>query len=165
VAFAEAKWLRQFGLGSWDFYPLFKVFIETKESLGSAAGATFDHWSGRNLVRSSSYAKWRADRAQTEWSHTLVYARARELIVPDRYGSFLSADDIGRGCGIRLLAAGDDINQVSRYEAGVFYRGRTPLRWLYWSAEPMVRWDRSWNWSADPGIRIGIDALFWDLAR
>lgn len=165
VAFAEAKWLREFGLGRWEFYPLFKVFIETKQSLGSAAGATFDHWSGRNLVRSSAYAKWRADTDRTEWSQTLIYARARELIVPDRYGSYLSADDIGRGCGIRLQAAGDVISQVSRYEAGLFYRSRTPLRWLYWSVEPMVRWDRSWNWSADPGIRIGIDALFWDLAR
>jgi hypothetical protein len=157
--------MREIGLGSWDFYPLFKVFIETKESLGSAAGATFDHWSGRNLLRSSSYAKWRADTERTEWSHTLIYARTRELIVPDRYGSFLSADDIGRGCGVLLLAGGDVISKVSRYEAGLFYRGRTPLRWLYWSAEPMVRWDRSWKWSADPGIRIGIDALFWDLAR
>jgi len=36
---------------------------------------------------------------------------------------------------------------------------------LYWFVEPLVRWDREWEWSADPGIRVGIDMLFWDLAR
>ena len=34
-----------------------------------------------------------------------------------------------------------------------------------WFVEPLVRWDREYAWQADPGIRIGIDALFWDLAR
>ena len=51
------------------------------------------------------------------------------------------------------------------HEAGIFYRRPTANRWLYWSVEPLVRWDRAYRWSADPGIRIGIEALFWDLAR
>jgi hypothetical protein len=28
-----------------------------------------------------------------------------------------------------------------------------------------VRFDRERQWSADPGLRIGLDALFWDVAR
>ncbi len=165
VAFTSVKWSRQYRLGSWDFYPLVKLFAETKESVGYATAATFDHWSGRELVRSSSYAKWRHDRGQTEWSQTFIYARAHELMVPDRYGSYISADDIGRGWGVRLLASGENTDRVASYEAGLFYRDRTAIRWLYWSVEPLVSWDRNWNWSADPGIRIGLDALFWDLAR
>ncbi len=152
--------------GSWDFYPLAKIFAETKESVGYAAATTFDHWSGRTLLRSSTYAKWRLDRDRTEWSHTLIFARAHELIVPDRYGSYPRADDIGRGWGVRLLASGENAHEVSRYEAGVFYRRRSASHhWLYWHVEPIVRWDRDYNWNGDPGIRIGIDMLFWDLAR
>ncbi len=165
VAFASVQWSREIGLGSWDFYPLAKVFAETRESVGYATGATFDQWSGRQLLRSSTYAKWRHDRDRMEWSQTLIYARAHELIVPDRYGSYPAADDIGRGWGVRLLASGEDGHHVDRYESGLFLRGRAPNRWLFWYVEPLVRWERERHWSADPGIRVGIDMLFWDLAR
>jgi len=165
VLFSSIKWSREFALGSWDFYPFAKLFAETKESVGWAGAVTFDRWSGRNLLRTSTNAKWRADTTRTQWSETVIVARANELIVPDRYGSFPLANDIGRGWGVRLLAGGDTSKTVDRYESGVFYRQRTPIQWLYWSVEPIVRWDRKYDWNADPGIRIGFEALFWDLAR
>jgi hypothetical protein len=165
VAFTSIKWTREIQLGDWDFYPFAKIFAETKESVGYAAATTFDHWSGRNLLRSSTYAKWREDRNRTEWSQTLIFARAHELIVPDRYGSYPRANDIGRGWGVRLLASGEDTSEVTYYEAGVFYARPTANHWLFWSVEPLVNWDRNYNWKADPGIRMGINALFWDLAR
>lgn len=165
VLFAALNWRREFRLGSWDFYPFAKLFAETRESVGYAAATTFDHWSGRTLLRSSTYAKWRADRDRTQWSQTLVFARAHELLVPDRYGSYTRASDIGRGWGVRLLAGGESANSVDEYEAAVFHRRPLPNRWIYWSVEPLVRWDRDHRWSADPGIRIGIEALFWDLVR
>jgi hypothetical protein len=165
VLFTSLKWSREYGLGSWDFYPFVKLFAETKESVGWASSVTFDHWSGRNLLRTSTYAKWRADIKRTEWSETVILARANELLVPDRYGSFPTANDIGRGFGVRLLAGGLTSKTVDRYEAGVFYKQRTPIQWLYWSVEPMVQWNRRYSWSADPGFRIGVEALFWDLAR
>ncbi|MEJ0098235.1 MAG: hypothetical protein WDO12_00170 [Pseudomonadota bacterium] len=165
VAFTSVKWSREVPMGSWDFYPLVRVFLETRESLGTEAATTFDRWSGHTLLRSSTDAKWRADRNATNWSQTFIYARASEIMVPDRYGSYVSADDIGRGWGVRLEASGDTTHHVDAYETGLFYHAATPHRWLYWYVEPLVRWDRSYGWSADPGIRIGIDALFWDLAR
>src|SRR5262249_18144402 len=79
VAFATVKGSREYRLGSWDFYPLAKLFAETRQSVGYAAATTFDRWSGRQLVRSSTFAKWRHDRDQTEWSQTFVYAHADEL--------------------------------------------------------------------------------------
>jgi hypothetical protein len=165
VAFASLKWTREYTLGSWDFYPFAKIFAETKESVGYAAATTFDRWTGRRLLRSTTYAKWRADRNRTQWSQTLVYARANEIMVPTRFGSYLRASDIGRGWGLRLLAGGDHTDAIDEYEAGIFYRRPTSNRWIYWSVEPVVSWDREYNWTTDPGIRIGIEMLFWDLAR
>ena len=165
MAFAAVKWTRQIALGDWDFYPFAKLFAETKQSVGYAAAATFDRWTGRRLLRSSTYAQWRADLNRTQWTQSLVYAHARELLVPDRYGSYLKANDIGRGWGARLLASGESANGVTYYEAGVFIAQSTANRWLFWSVEPLVRWDKAYRWKADPGIRVGINALFWDLAR
>jgi hypothetical protein len=165
VAFASVRWTRQYDLGNWDFYPFAKLFADTKESVGYAAAATFDRWAGRNLVRSSTYAKWRNDRDEIQWSQTFIYARVNETIAPDRYGSYLKANDIGRGWGVRLLANGENAGGVSYYEANLFFRRPTPSRWLFWYVEPLVRWDRGYDWKADPGVRMGINILFWDLAR
>ena len=165
VAFTSIKWTREIALGGISFYPFAKVFVETTDGFGASAAATFDHWSGRTLLRASTYGKWTADGDHKDWTQALVFARAHELIVPDRYGSYLNANDIGRGWGVRLQATGEDSKKVSYYESGIFYRRRAPNRWLYWFIEPIVRWDRKYDWSADPGIRVGIDALFWDLAR
>lgn len=165
VAFVSLKWAREARLGRWDFYPFAKLFAETDESVGYAAAMTFDRWSGQRLFRTSSYVKWRDDRDRTEWSQTLIYARAREIIVPDRYGSYLRASDIGRGWGLKLYASGEDMHGTTYYEASLFRKQPTASGWLYWFIEPLVRWDREYGWRADPGIRIGIDALFWDLAR
>ncbi len=116
-------------------------------------------------MRSSSYAKWLHAGDQTEWSQSFVFARAHELIVPDRYGSYPRANDIGRGWGVHVLASGEDTNEVAYYEAAAFYTKPMKNRWLFWSVEPLLRWDRKYNWHTDPGIRIGFNALFWDLAR
>jgi hypothetical protein len=95
----------------------------------------------------------------------LVVARAHELIVPDRYGSYPRANDIGRGWGVHLLASGEDTREVTYYEAAAFYTRPMKNRWIFWTVEPLVRWDRQYSWNADPGIRLGFNALFWDLAR
>jgi hypothetical protein len=165
AVFTSVKWQRQYDLGAWDFYPLVKLFADTDESVGYAAAATFDRWSGYNLFRSSSYAKWRHDRDRTQWSQSFIVGQARELLVPDRYGSYVEASDIGRGWGLRLLAGGEDTNAVSNYEAALLFKRPTKSRWLYWHVAPFVRWEKRDDWRPDPGIRIGVDALFWDLAR
>lgn len=166
VGFASVRWTETYALGAWDVYPLAKVFAETRDGLGASAAITFDRWDGTHLFRSSSYARWSTNRDQTEWTQTLIYSRVRELLQPDRYDSFVRASDIGRGWGLRLLASGGEDNRnANYYEAALFLRRPARTRWLYWFVEPLVRWDRTYDWSADAGIRIGFDALFWDLAR
>ncbi len=35
----------------------------------------------------------------------------------------------------------------------------------HWQISPLVRWEKEYNWHSDFGIRVGFDALFWDLER
>jgi hypothetical protein len=37
--------------------------------------------------------------------------------------------------------------------------------WLYVGVQPIVRREREFECRADPGIRMGFEALFWGLAR
>jgi hypothetical protein len=53
---------------------------------------------------------------------------------------------------------------MDRYELSVFAKMPTSRNWLYWHVTPLVRWEREYGWNADPGIRLGIDVLFWDLS-
>lgn len=165
AAFVSLRWQREYQLGSWEFYPFAKLFADTKESVGYAVAATFDHWAGRSLLRSSTYGKWRDDRDRIDWTQSLIYAHASQILVPDRYGSYLKANDIGRGWGVRLLANGERASTVTYYEANFFFRRPTANSWLFWYVEPLVRWDKKYDWKADPGIRVGVNMLFWDLAR
>ncbi len=164
--FASLRWSKFYPAGSWDIYPFGKLFAETDEGLGVASGITFDRRIGEALIgRASSFAKWRKDTAEIEWTQVLLLAHADELLVPDRYGRILRNQDLARGYGLQLLATGVQRNSVDYYEASVFYKRPLRHRWLYGYVEPLLRWDRRYDWNTDPGIRIGIEALFWDLSR
>ena len=165
VAFASLRWSRFVPLGRWDIYPFAKLFAETDEGPGVSAGITFDRRIGAaTILRSSSYAKWRDDRDATEWTQAFLVARAEELLLPERYGRMVRSRDLARAWGAQLLATGAQDDHVDYYEASLFYKRPLRQRWLYGYVEPLVRWDRKYDWHADPGIRIGIDVLFWDLA-
>ncbi len=166
IAFASLRWSKFYPVGRWDVYPFGKLFAETDEGLGVSSGITFDRRLGDEVIgRASSFAKWRKDTAEIEWTQVLLLAHADELLVPERYGRILRNQDLARGYGMQLLATGERRNRVEYYEASVFYKRPLRHRWLYGYVEPLVRWDRKYGWNADPGIRIGIEALFWDLSR
>ena len=166
IAFASLRWSKFYPVGRWDVYPLGKLFAETDEGLGASAGLAFDRRLGEALIgRASSFAKWRKDTAEIEWTQVFLLAHADELLVPERYGRVVRNQDIARGYGMQLLATGERRNRVEYYEASVFYKRPLRHRWLYGFVEPLVRWERGYDWNADPGIRIGIEALFWDLSR
>ncbi len=61
--------------------------------------------------------------------------------------------------------SGDRASQVDTYEVSVLFKRPTGHKWLHWEISPLVRWEREYGWKADYGIRIGFDALFWDLER
>lgn len=166
IAFVSLRWAKFQPVGRWDLHPFAKLFAETDEGVGVSGGFTLDRRLGRSTIfRSSSFAKWRNDRDATEWTQAFLIARAGELLVPERYGRMVRNRDLARGYGLQLLATGERRNTVDYYEAAAFYKRPLRHRWLYGYVEPLLRWDRKYDWNADPGIRIGFEALFWDLAR
>lgn len=166
IAFASLRWAKYQPIGRWDLFPFAKLFAETDEGVGASAGFTLDRRIGQaTILRSSSFARWRNDRDATEWTQAFLVAHAGELLVPERYGRMVRNLDFARGYGVQLLATGEQRNRADSYEFAVFFKRPLRQRWLYAYVEPLVRWERRFGWSADPGIRIGFDALFWDLSR
>ncbi|MCP5328125.1 MAG: hypothetical protein R3E75_04530 [Steroidobacteraceae bacterium] len=166
IAFASLRWSVFQPVGLWDLRPFAKLFAETDEGVGVSAGLTLDRRLGRSTIfRSSSFAKWRNDRDAIEWTQALFIARAGELLMPERYGQMVRNRDLARGYGLQLLASGARRDTVDYYEVAAFYKRPLRNRWLYGYIEPLLRWDRKYDWSTDPGIRIGFEALFWDLSR
>jgi hypothetical protein len=165
--FTSLKWSNDYKLGKWDLYPYAKLFLRSDEGLGFSSSATFDRWVGHNVFRSSTYGKWLADGDKVKWTQTLAYAYVTEQLQLRHSAQYAEGRDIGKGFGIRLLAEAEaeDGGNVTSYEAGIFARWPSRNRWLFWYVEPLARWDRNHNWDGDLGIRIGFDALFWELAR
>lgn len=164
VAFTSVRWQRQLEAGGWEIEPFAKVYLETKEGFGAATGITFDHWTNRWLVRSSTYANWVKDDAATAWTQTFLVAHAREILRFGRYGTIVRGNDLVRAYGVQALATGDRTSQADEYEISVFAKFPTSRNWLYWRVSPLVRWERKYGWNADPGIRAGVDILFWDVS-
>jgi hypothetical protein len=164
VAFASLRWQRDVKLGDWQLQPLAKLYIETGEGVGFAAGASFDRWWDHWVFRASSYANWHHRTLDTEYTQSFTIAHAAETLRQGRYSDVVGGRDLARGYGLQLLASGTRDHGADRYEASFFVKQPTATRWLYWHVAPLLTWERQQGWRPDPGIRIGIDALFWNLS-
>lgn len=164
VAFASLRWQKKFDLDGWRLEPFSKAYVETKRGVGWANGVNLERWFDHWVVRSASYANWQRDNHGTEWTQAFIVARAREVIRFGRYSDVLDGRDLARGIGFEGSVSGDSNDKLKRYELSVFYKQPTAHRWLYWQVTPFVRWERDYGWHADPGIRVSLDALFWDRA-
>ena len=164
VAFASLRWQKQWSLGDLQIQPFAKSFLETKRGLGTAYGLNLERWIDRWVLRSASYANWRLDTRATQWTQAFIVARASEVIRFGRYSDVLGGRDLARGFGLEGTLTGERYREMQRYEVSLFAKQPTPRRWLYWQAAVFVRWDRAQGWHPDPGIRLSLDALFWDRA-
>ncbi len=164
VAFTSVRWQKQWALGEWHMQPFVKAYAETKRGVGVASGVNLERWIDHWVLRSASYANWRRDSADTEWTQAFIVARASEVIRFGRYSDVLGGKDLARGFGLEGKLDGSRAKQLETYEVSLFSKQPTARRWLYWQAAVFVRWDRERSWQADPGIRLSLDALFWDRA-
>ncbi len=162
--FASVRWAPQFKWGDTHFYPLIKPYVESGVGLGASGGFAFERWHGGWVARSASYGNWLRDAAATSWAQTLLFGYVRALIQERQYGHFTDGRDLACGTLVRATAAGERLSGATLYEFSVVYK--RPLRsgWLYGYLEPLVRWERGSDWHPEAGVRVGFDALFWNLA-
>jgi len=164
TAFGTVRWAQQATLGSLHFYPFAKVYAETGSGLGVSGGFAAEHWSGRWVVRSSSYADWVRDTAQTDWTQTFIVGYARAVIQERRYDRLADGHDLACGLVAKLAVSGVRDSRVSQYEVSALLKRPLHGGWLFGYFGPMVRWNRPYDWHPDVGVWLGFDALFWQLA-
>ncbi|MEY4761740.1 MAG: hypothetical protein RLZZ200_1596 [Pseudomonadota bacterium] len=165
VAFASLRWQRAVSWDHWQLQPLAKLYVESGRGLGAVAGVSLERWWDHTVFRSSSYAGWHHDTGNTDYTQSFTLAHAKEVLRQGRYSDVVGGRDLARGFGLQLLATGTQETGAQRYEASLFLKRPTSTRWLYWSVAPLLTWERTQRWHPDPGIRLGIDALFWDVSR
>lgn len=165
VGFVAIRTGRSLPFDRWRIEPFAKLFVDTDDGFGAAGSVVIDRWQQRQLFRSQSSLRWLERRGETSWSQTLLYAQVSSVISADRNLSRVRNRDLGAATGVRLQSGGEIWGRSDFHELGLFWK--RPLRndWLYFSVEPLVRFEAERNWRADPGIKLGIDALFWDIAR
>jgi hypothetical protein len=165
VAFVSLRWQPDVKFGLWSLQPLAKLYVESDTGPGVAAGFSADRWMDHWVFRSASYANWLRNTGDTELTQSFTLAHALETIKFGRYSDVVGGRDFARGYGLQLFATGTHDTGAQRYEASLFFKHPTRTRWLYWHVAPLVSWERAYHWHPDPGIRLGIDALFWDVSR
>jgi hypothetical protein len=164
VAHLSLRWQRRFEAGDWQLHPFAKAYLESGDGFGVAWGASLDRWWGPVVARAGAYANWRHETGDTGWIQVLTLAHTREVLRSGRYSDVVGGRDFARGYGAQFLAEGSDLRGQERYEASLFLKRPAGRDWLYWNLTPFVRWEGVNDWRADPGLRLGIDALFWGLA-
>jgi hypothetical protein len=164
AAFLALRWGVQHDYGRWTVEPFAKVFVETDDGVGASASLIAAGWQGPWLLRSTGSLRWLADTDTTNWSQAVTIAKVEQMLGADRFSSRNRSRDLVHSTGLRLEARGERLSRVDTYEASLSFKRAAHSNWLFWRVEPLVSFDRRQAWRADPGIRIGLDALFWDLA-
>lgn len=162
--FGAVRWASDVGTGKVRAYPFAKAYVETGLGLGLSGGVAVDHWDGRWVVRSASYANWVRNTAAVDWSQTALAGYAKAVIQQRSYDRLADGHDLACGVAARVSVAGDRVSRTSLYEASVLFKRPLHGGWLFAYGGPVVRWERTLRWHPDIGIGIGVDALFWGLA-
>jgi len=163
-AFAALRWSPEFDAGTLRVYPFVKTYVQSGLGVGTSGGVALEHWSNRWIARSVSYANWVHNTAATDWSQSLIFGYARAVIQERRYDRFATGHDLACGVAARVSVSGDHVSRTSLFETSVLMKRPLHGGWLFGYVEPVVQWNRDFDWHPDVGVRVGLDALFWGLA-
>lgn len=164
AAFVALRWGQQREIGPWSIEPFAKIFLETDDGAGASTALIASRWQGNWLLRSAGSIRWLAEEDTTQWSQTVLLAKVQQMLGADRFSSRNRGRDLLASSGLRLEARGERLSRTDTYQASLLFKRPLHSNWLFWSIEPSVSYERRTGWQADPGIRLGVDLLFWDLA-
>lgn len=160
--FGAIKWSHTMHPWGWNVTPSLKGYWTSKQGFGTSGGFLLERWQGPWLLRSASGGKFGQKTRSVQWSETVTFAYAQEVIKDHRFASLAQARDIGRGGGFNGVVEGHG-KSTDAYSANVFYRLPLRGRWLFLHAAPELRWTAERDWTMDYGIRVGIDCVFSTL--
>jgi hypothetical protein len=147
--FAALRWAPAVDAGDLKVYPFAKAYVQSGLGPGVSGGVTLEHWSGRWIMRSASYANWVRNTTYTDWTQTFIVGYVPAVIHQGRYGSVADGRDLACGVALRLSVSGDRASRTSLYEESVILKRPLHGGWLFGYVEPIVRWDRNYDWHPD----------------
>ena len=105
------------------------------------------------LLRSMSAAKYNEASLGIEWEQTFLVGFSTK-------GTFKNLD---RGHGIKFSIFGHKTGTgvIDKYRIAYIYRRNIFKKWLFMQTGPEVSFYKKDDWDAVPGIRFGLDVLFW----
>lgn len=166
-AFGTLRWSHRFETDFLSVSPFAKAYAESGLGTGMSGGLTLERWSGFWILRSASWANRLRNTSgitATTWSQTVIAGYAPSIIGEQQYGTVAAGRDLACGTVMRLFVSGDSGSRAALYEGSVIHKRPLMGGWLFGYVEPVMRWVRYEDWHPDPGVRLGIDALFWGVA-
>lgn len=168
VAFAKAEWKPDWFAGKWKISPRQRGYYESDDGFGEVTSLSLLRWFGdRNggIFQSVSAAKWTEKSNGVEWEQSVKVGRALSLLNEKQRGNAnINSGDAKRGYGVRYSIFGHDdgASIIDRHRVTFLYRKPIHQDWLFMDILPELEWVNEDDWEIAPGIRVGIDALFWE---
>jgi len=144
-------------------HPLQKFYWESDDGFGLLSSITMDKWNGRTLFRSASSGKWAEDTIGYEWEQTFVLSYAWKMIRQVKFERRASIRDLAMGIGLRASIFGHKSGSgiVDRYRLTL--PGKIPMcrNWLFFVVAPELEFRNVDDWKNIPGVKFGLQAIFW----
>ncbi len=160
VGFGELTASRLIDWDEGHMYPKIKGYYETDDGFGSQGTLVIEKWPARQcMVQSVSAVNWAENTEGMEWEQSFLGLYLLKAYVDKN----VELDNIHRGLGLKASAFGHKVGAgvVDRYRLTFGYRFALYKHWIYMTIYPEVNWVNDFDWSTDPGLRIGLDMLFW----
>jgi len=163
--FGKLRWAREWRAGEWQVFPAWTGFWESDEGFGTTTSLTWDRWLGRGLVRTATGVRWTEKTDGVEWDQNFIIGYAGELLEEEKLGRRARGEDLARGGGLRYTVFGHDDGSsvIDVHRVTLFYKFPLRKQWLYGVISPEVTFRNERDWESEPGIKIGLDMLFWGI--
>lgn len=166
-AFLKAEWKPDWYLEKWKVSPRQRFYWQSDDGFGEVTQLQLLRWFGerkQGVFQSVTAAKWTEESEGVEWEQSVKMGRAYGLINEAKRGKTnVSSEDATRGYGMRYTLFGHDSGEfvIDRHRVTLLYRFPLHKDWIFMDVLPEVEWKDENDWEFNPGIRIGVDCLFW----
>lgn len=170
VAYVEASWERDWEVGRWLLRPSAEAFYETEDGWGTVASLAAWRWLGVEQkwgLWSDTTGRIGEIRDGVEWEQGVTAGYAAKLLDRRLRGRAVSRRDLAHGWSVRYAVGGnlgsDTLQPFNYHRLQVTYRRPLYRDWVFLDVTPELEWRREFDWRTDSLLRIGFDAVFWEL--